>query len=232
MKWTFGIITDGKAVDRVNEIICSIKSNFQDDSEIIVVGGEDESGYKDSNVCHCSFDETKKEGWITKKKNLVAEVANNENLCILHDYVKLCIDWSDGFDQFGEDWLTCTNMIFNNDGQRFRDWCVIYNDAWMDPPIDDQEPPGTIAGRLLSYDKIDQGRWQYYSGAYFCCKREVLLSVPLNENRGWGQGEDVEWCRNLYKKYGDGVFNFNPHSTVSFLKQKEYAPWERLPELQ
>ena len=47
-----------------------------------------------------------------------------------------------------------------------------------------------------------------------------MLEFPLNENRTWGQGEDVEWSRqikNIIK------FKMNINSSVKLLKQKEKA---------
>jgi hypothetical protein len=228
MKWTFGIITDGKNWDRVYDILGSIqRQSVSVEHQIIICGGEEWWGRRTPSTLYIPFDETQKEkGWITRKKNLIAQSAHHDNLCLMHDYVRLDPKWVEGFEKHGDDWLTCTNRIFNLDGSRFRDWCVIYNDAWMEPPIDDTPPP-TGAGRLLYYGTRGYERWQYYSGAYFCTKTQVMLDVPLDENRIWGQGEDVQWCRLLYKKYGAKAFDLNMESKVHLLKQKERAPWER-----
>lgn len=134
---------------------------------------------------------------------------------------------------FGDKWLTCTNRIQNLDGTRFRDFSVIAHDAWHEFG-DRAIPYFEGAGRLLNYNSIitDRvARWIYYSGAYFCAKKKALLEVPLDESRCWGQGEDVFFSRLVYFKYGAEGFNFNNHSFVKFLKQKEKAPWEFLPEI-
>jgi hypothetical protein len=150
----------------------------------------------------------------------------------MHDYVALQPGWLKGFEEFGDDWLTCMTKVENANGQRFRDWCVIYNDAWMNPPIDKQSPPEKYPpGMLMRYSTTGHERWQYYSGAYFCAKRSVMTEVPLDESRYWGQGEDVQWSRLVFEKYGPEAFNMNANSTVKFLKYKESAPWERLPQL-
>jgi len=237
MNWTFGIVTGGNENARVIEVIRSIVSELPDAQVIIVGGDKPDSQYETpvnvvNNVFHVPFDEEQKQGWITRKKNLITEHAVNENICYLHDYVALQPGWLAGFEEFGYDWLTCMTKVQNLNGRRFRDWCVIYNNSWMEPPIDDEQPPvGHSPGRLLDYTARGHERWQYYSGASFCAKKEVMLAVPLNERRGWGQGEDVEWSRLVYKKYGPEVFQMNLNSTVKFLKQKEHAPWEGLPLL-
>lgn len=236
MKCTFGIITDGSNHDRVVDIVRSIR--HQDgigEHEIVIVGGDDNRflAMQNQQLLYLAFDESVKEGWITRKKNLVAQVAAYPNLCIMHDYVALNPGWVSGFDDFGGDWLSCMTPIQNQDGSRFRDWCVIYNDAWMNPPIDDQLPPENPPGRLLDYSvTTGHERWQYFSGAYFCVKRDVMLEVPLDEDRVWGGGEDVQWSRLLYQRYGRGVFSLNQESSVRFLKNKNIAPWETLSPIQ
>lgn len=236
MNWSFGIITDGSNHDRVVDIVRSIR--HQDDGgkhEIVIVGGNDDRllNMQDAHLLYLPFDEDRYKAWITKKKNMIAQIASANNLCIMHDYVAINPGWTSGFESFGNNWLTCMTPIHNQDGKRFRDWCVIYNDAWMNPPINDEVPPETPPGQLLDYDvSTGHERWQYFSGAYFCVKRDVLLDVPFDEDRVWGQGEDVQWSRLLYQQYGEGVFSLNKHSSVRFLKQKDRAPWEQLAPLQ
>jgi hypothetical protein len=235
MRWSFGIITAGGESDRIKKIVQKIRCQTwncnTDKYEIIIIGGykPDFLGGRpasESIIVHLPFKEGEKAGWITKKKNMIGRAAQFQNICIMHDYVAPSGYWLDGFKRFGSDWLTCMTKIENKDGGRFRDWCAIHNDAWMKPPIDDQQPPEGL-GRLLDYKDNTAGRWQYYSGAYFCVKKTVLQEVPLDNNRVWGQGEDVQWSRLLYKQYGQQAFTMNPHSYVRFLKQKERAPWEK-----
>ena len=232
MKWTFGIITAGDQWGRVG-LVCESIRRESDEDQIIVVGGSKApiDLVVKYDLLHIPFDESKNKAWITRKKNVIAEIALHDNICLLHDYVALNSGWRAGFEVFGEDWLTCMTPIINQDGKRFRNWCVIYNDAWMVEPIDSQEPPQEHPGRLLDYATRGHERWQYYSGAYFCTKRWVLRDVPLDESRCWGQGEDVQFSRLLYAQFGQDVFKLNTQSSVRFLKQKDQAPWEKLPLL-
>lgn len=227
--FTFGVITDGRNPERLKKVIDSILPEADLYDDIIVIGGKEKPKM---GVTWVPFDESIKNSWITKKKNLIAELARTEYLCLMHDYVALQKGWRDGYKEFTDlngPWLSCTNVILNMDGKRFRDWAAIYNDAWMEPPIDDQKPPhNTVGGHLLHYNNQSMGRWQYYSGAYFCAMRHLMLGIPLDESRVWGTGEDVQWSRKIYKAYDQRAFNFNPFSRVQFLKQKERAPWESL----
>ncbi len=225
MNWTFGIITAGHA-PYLRDVITSIGVNGPplDKFEIILVGGQ---CHEEGVDIWIPFDETIKKGWLTKKKNLIAEVARNENICFMHDYVALQPGWWEGVQGFGYDWLTCMHRVLNNNNQRHRDWCVIFHEAWMDTPIDDCEiPAGT--GRLLNYDNNGCGRWQYYSGTYFCAKRSTVLQVRMNENYVQSGGEDVEWSRRLFQHYGQDVFTMNTQASVKLLKQQVPAPWQAI----
>ena len=82
MKFTFGIITFDDQEERVSHIIEDIKE-YSDDSEIIVVGGSHQYG---PDIKHVRFDESVNSGWITRKKNIVTELASNQNIVYAHDY--------------------------------------------------------------------------------------------------------------------------------------------------
>jgi hypothetical protein len=229
--FTFGIITNAGTtdeLDRLDQCIASVIRESELTDDIIVIGGA--RAPKTKTVTWIPFNENIKPNWITRKKNIIAEVAKTDAICFMHDYVSLVPGWREGYNEFSVNdrpgWMTMTNRILNADGKRFRDWCVIYNDAWMNPPIDDQVPPENIEGHLLQYDNHNLPRWQYYSGAYFCAHKSIMMTVPLNEERVWGQGEDVEWCRRVFKFYGNNCFSFNQKSVVKLLKQKQSAPWE------
>jgi hypothetical protein len=203
MKFTFGIITSGLDLNNINLIYDSILAQkIDDDFELIVIGG------KNPNlelVRHFEFDESIKPAWITKKKNLIAEYANYDNICMMHDYVFLYENWYNNFREFGEDWDVCMNSIINHDGQRFRDW--ITWPEWCDE--------NNII--FLDYEDHSRTEQMYVSGTYFCAKKKFLLDNPFDEQRSWGQSEDVEWsgrCRHRWN------YKCNSDSRVGFLKQK------------
>lgn len=237
MKWTFGIITDGSVGPRIVRVIRSIIDEVSD-AEIIVVGGNKNDLQNEQPVCvadsvyHIPFAENVKTAWITRKKNLIAKHSSHDNICIMHDYVSLEPGWLDGYNEFGEDWLACTNKICNTNNIRCIDWAVIFHDAWMNPPIDQQICPEHYGpGRLLNYNIHTWGRWQYYPGYYFCVKKNILLDIPFDESLGWNQGEDVKWSRLLYQKYGQQVFNFNINAGAAFIKEKDLVTWQTMPEI-
>lgn len=214
MEFTFGIITTGTNEYNVNRIIESIKKQHIEKYEIIVVGGT--NVYNDS-IIHVLFDESIKNGWITKKKNIVCEKAKYENIVLLHDYVELCDDWYNGFLKYGNDFNICVTKIINNNSKRFRDYLIFPYDIGY--PFDTRSlipytyPPSTKLSKIM-----------YISGAYYIVKKSVALQFPLNESLVWGQGEDVYFCKQLVNN--NIIIKCNSNSSVQFLKNKESQFWE------
>lgn len=206
MDFTFGIITNGKYINRINEIINSIEMQNIPNYEIIVVGGGE---IKRNNVIHIKFDETIPM-WITRKKNIITSIAKYDNIVYMHDYIVICDGWYRGFLQYGDNFNVCMNKIINNDGTRYRDWTL-----WAD----DVKQLG-VPNReyLLPYNITSLSKYMYFSGAYWVVKKNVMQEFPLDERRLWGQGEDVVWSKLIRQKYD---FSINSLSSVKLLKQKD-----------
>jgi hypothetical protein len=208
MKWTFGIITNGKALSNIRKIHDSImRQNIDDEFEVIVVGGLDPRMEK---VRHIPFDETRKNAWITKKKNIIAQLSKYENICMIHDYVVFFDGWYEGYKNFNQEWDVCMNPIVNRDGQRFRDWITCQ--AWCEE--------GKII--YLNYDVEDRTSQMYVSGTYFCVKKRFMLENPFDESLSWGQGEDVKWSNSLRQNWR---YKCNKYSKVGLLKKKQNDHW-------
>ena len=119
MDFTFGIVTDNSS--KTIPIIKSIRQLAIPNYEIIIVGGEPIS---EENVIHVPFNESIKPIWITKKKNIICNMAKYENIVLLHDYVTFSEDWYKGFLAFGSDYDICVTKIENLDSSRFRDYTI------------------------------------------------------------------------------------------------------------
>jgi len=202
--FTFGIITSGGADANLDIIVKSIEQQNIPNYEIIIVG---QTCIKGNLVRVIPFDESIKKAWITKKKNIIAQEAKYENIVFLHDYVKFCPGWYEGFLKFGNHFKICVNRITNLSGKRFRDFCL-FKEFLTTPTL---LPYSSKLSPSLS-------KLAYVSGTYYIVKRDVALRYPLDERLGWNQGEDVLFSQTLSK--GGILFECNSFSTVSLLKEK------------
>jgi hypothetical protein len=208
MNFTFGIVTAGGNDNYISNIVETIKNDVPDGYyEIIIVGNTPING---KNIVNVPFEEHIKPMWISKKKNLITELAKFDNIVYLHDYVNLEPGWYQGFLRFGDGWDVCMTPIKNADGNRFRDWCLC---PW--PPY---QNIGETFNKLIPYNERFLWRHQYISGAYWVAKRAVMRLVRLNEELCWGQGEDVEWSYRITREY---QLKLNVNSSVKLLKQKD-----------
>ena len=211
MNFSFGIITSGQETERVQNVIQSIESLCIPNYEILVVGDEGIIGDKVKIV---DYDESIQNMWITKKKNLITDNAQYDNIVYTHDYISFLPGWYRGFLEYGDDFEICMNTMLNNDGSRFADWCL---DAMLDMKIFGEEKNR----KLIPYDmcsKRDFSKIMYISGAYWVAKRDVMKRFPLNEKHLWGQSEDVEWSHRVRKHI---KFEFNKNSCVQIIKNKK-----------
>lgn len=205
MDFTFGIITGGNNEMMINKIVDSIENENIPNYEIIIIGS---CNINRVNTKVLPFDETIKRGWITKKKNLITREAKYENIVYLHDYIKLISGWYNGQILAGNDFKIRMDKIIDNNGQRFRDWCIWpHNNNVMD----------VIIGRdcLIPYDIKHLSKYMYISGSYWIAKKEVMMEYPLNEQLTWGEGEDVLWSKQVREMYN---FDMNINSSVFILK--------------
>ena len=83
MNFTFGIVTHKDSGNDITKVIDSIKNNATDDYEIIIIGGKHIEGH---HIYHVPFDETLKNGWITKKKNLITHLASTMECVYVKNY--------------------------------------------------------------------------------------------------------------------------------------------------
>lgn len=209
MKFTFGIITDGKQDQSLFSVIYSIRRQHLPEYEIVIVG---ETRIEGDDIVGVPFDEHVKDKWITRKKNLITEKASHENIAYLHDYVTLCEGWYSGFLKYGDAFSLCMSRILNRDGSRYRDWTL-----WAFDNVANGVPKHEC---LLPYDETAFSKFMYFSGSYWVAKKSVMEEFPLDETLCWGEGEDVEWSKRVREKY---PFSINAFSSVQLLKQKDRA---------
>lgn len=206
--WTFGIITVYEDKDRLQQIIESIRALDIPNYEILFVGGGDSEGIEGADIRKIDFDETVKDKWITRKKNIIAQEAKYDNIVLMHDYHIFHPDWYRNFVAFGTDWDICSCPQYLITGSRNpMDWSL-----W--------DKPGFGRAWSLNYNDWSQTQYMYISGGFFMVKRHVLLEEPLNEDLVWNQEEDVEWSYRVRNKY---VMKCNGNSPVYHNKWHRHA---------
>ena len=184
MKFTFGIVTGGGQTAYINSIIDSIEKEEIPEYEIIIIGSFVTP--RDRTTVY-DFPENIAPMWITKKKNIIAEVAKYETLVLLHDYIKLEEGWYKGFLRFQSetpDWDVVMCKMKESNGNRSLDWIGLPNDTFY----------GNV---LLPYEYCNP-KGMYVPGNFFVVKRDFLRKNPLDERRVWSEGEDIEWSKRIF----------------------------------
>ena len=208
MEFTFGICASRSNKDLHQTLARSIHLLNIPNYEILFIGDID---HVDSKSKVIYFDESQKEGWITKKKNILCQNANFENIVLLHDYIEFEANWYKGFLNFGNDFDIAMNVILNNNNTRFRDWCL--------NPFDIIPPKGPVVTRefFLPYNVTHLTNLMYISGTYWVAKTKFMLDNPLDEDLTWGQSEDLKWSEQVRSKT---QFKMNTNSIVRCMKLK------------
>lgn len=201
MRFTFAITTDYSNENQLEEAFRSILALNIPEFEVLYIGpGEHKSDF--DNVRYINFDETQKERWVTRKKNILCQEAKYENIVLMHDYYVFDENWYNAYLKFGDDWDICSNAQLLLNGKRhFTDWVT-----W-DCPL---YPRYTS----LPYDEWALTNYMYQSGGYMLVKKQLMLDNPFNEELTWGQADDVEWSLRVRHKYkwvcnGDAIVKHN-----------------------
>lgn len=222
MKFSFGIcLSPDYCPGALATIINSIENQkYPYDYEILTIGSEKTSLIEHPKLRHIEFDETIKESWITRKKNILAQEAKGDWLTIMHDYYILEPGWTEALwnkhivyddSQYSKEGIDPTfhalcGPIQNVNGTRHSDWLI--NERWMDylyeanpgllERVRDYAPhenhPRWVCG--LPY-KENLTKFQYISGGFISAWRKVFLDVPFDDRLTWGQEEDLRWSEDF-----------------------------------
>lgn len=221
--FSFGVITNGNKLENLTSFIDSvlnIKIDQYDKIEIIVCG----PNYIEHDIKkYCSIikfinepDKFKSIGWITKKKNMIVEASENENLIIAHDRYIFPSDFIKNLKIFGNDYsvLVCKQELENK--TRIPDWVTIGSEwGWTTPGI------------------LEYGDWSNYcfiNGGIIIAKNNVLKKSPWNELLFWNQAEDVELTRTLKQngfvpRLARNIYVYSLPIRKNFMEGFEYIPY-------
>ena len=221
-KWSFGIITDGSRADWIEGIIDSIRKQNIPKYEIIICGKYFDR--QESDISYIPFNERDSyKGWITKKKNLIADNAKYENLVIIHDRMYFDDMWYEGMLKWGNCFeVLGVPQLFCETGERFGDWIQVEN------PLPERVFDLTLIGGNMEYRDWDKDIPSY--GAGTMVKRSLLQQTKFPEDFYWGQPESFP-IHNEMTTLGY-IIRFNPlaitlsktRSVVTTSWQYEYNP--------
>jgi hypothetical protein len=201
MKFTFAITTDYSNWEQLEEVYRSIINLNIPEYEVLTIG-PGERTYNNENFRFIDFDESQKERWVTRKKNILCQEAKYNNIVLMHDYYVFDENWYNSYLKFGEDWDVCSNAQLLQNGKRhFTDWVL-----WDYPIL----PRYTS----IPYDEWTLSQYMYMSGGYMLVKKALMLDFPFNESLTWGQADDVEWSfsvrgRTTWKCNGNAIVRHN-----------------------
>lgn len=187
MKFSFAITTTYDNLPQIEEVKDSIRKLNIPEYEIVLIGGQK---YEDENdTRYVFFDETQKQGWVTRKKNTAVECCKYDNVVLMHDYYVFDTNWYKHMCEFGDNWEVCScQQLLINGKRHFTDWVV-----WDSPFF----PRYTC----LPYDEWTHTPYMYQSGGFMMVKKHVIKQEPFNENLTHGQAEDVEWSLRMRNKF-------------------------------
>ena len=229
---TFGIITENPDSENCRLVIESIRRQKIEKYEIVIVGGSKKTAA--GNVKVFPFNESEKKAWITRKKNLITQNAQFDQVVYLHDYILIEDDWYEGIVNYEAQWNVMITRMRLPDGRRYRDHSIfpgyhtfLRENTHLQPlkkpdlflQIPGMDPKEALIPYGISSEVAEiLHPWVYASGAYWVARKKVMLEFPLDERLAWGEGEDIEWSERIKKKY---KISFNEKSAALLSKTKD-----------
>lgn len=186
--FTFGIVTDGNnltRLERITQSIDQIKRDRQVSIETIVCGPAElllPDEIRPLVDQYLPEPNSELRLPITNlKKNKIGMHAIYENIVLSHDRYIFSSSVIDNFLDFGNSFDVCTMEATDENATPFPQW-VAYDSSW--------------ANAIHMHPKSFRNE-TYLNGGVFLVKKDVLLKNLINPLLFWGYGEDIEWSRRL-----------------------------------
>ncbi|BAZ17113.1 hypothetical protein NIES4071_89910 [Calothrix sp. NIES-4071] len=222
-KWTFGFIGNGKKDKFIDEQIKRIQKLPLKDWEVIICGTYN-LPLEDEKVKYINFTENDDKGWITKKKNLIAQAATYENLVILHDRYIIPDDFVEKMEEWGNDFelLGAKQVLYRSplriDQVRIQDWMMSPYGVQVD-----KETKWKFQFFFLEY--TDWDILAYIVGGLYIVKKSLMLKIPQNEELFWYFPEDLTFSQDFSTNgYCVRINTKLKFETVSFAHEVEFVP--------
>lgn len=222
---SFGVVTDGRKPDQLERFvtsICNLQVGGDQKVEILICGPSNLNLSNYPTSVQISLipepEEFREQGWITRKKNLIAGQAAYENLVIVHDRYFFPKDFLLQLDEYGFDFGVLSCKQLTETGERTPDWVTLGKTWNWTPPA-----------------MMDYGDWTpyvYINGGIIIGKTSILRKCPWNELLFWMQAEDVELTRRLQNfgyvpKFAQNVTAFSGPLRYGAMEGMEAVPRSR-----
>ena len=217
--WTFGILTSGASAQAA-EMASAILSLDLPNVEVIFCGPRPAGVPNDPRVSAIDLDEPEPRGWITRKKNLIADRARFDNLCLLHDRYVITPDWADALSTYGPcySFLTFPQVYYagvdNQFPQRYPDYQLLAQDRGIQ---------GALATSVYDADRVFHPDYDDFSETAFCCgglylaRRSLWNLVRQDEALFHCEWEDISFGLECQRR---GL----PHRVNPFVVAESTAP--------
>jgi hypothetical protein len=200
--WTFGILTAGPsaAAAKLVEDILELGSV---NTEVIICGPDPGGSPDDDRVRRIDLDRPEPRGWITRKKNLIADAATYGNLCIVHDRFVIPRNFFDAMRRYGSVFSTLTFPQFyfpevtKTVPQRYPDYQALLQDSNLEE---------TFSHKTYHADRIFHPQYDDFLETAFCCgglyvtKRSLWQFCRQDESLYHCEWEDVHFGLDSQRK--------------------------------
>jgi hypothetical protein len=192
--WTFGILTAGPS-EHACRMAREIAGLGLREFEIVFCGPSPGDLTDVPNVRRIDLDRPEPRGWITRKKNLIAEAARYENLALLHDRFSIPSDFVRAAEAFGPvPGVTTFPQFFFPDATRTLCFRNVDYQAYRPIRTDARDAERLASFRLdqFSYPQYNDWRETFHiNGGAYLTRRSLWLAVPQDEKLCHGDWEDV-----------------------------------------
>lgn len=207
-RWSFCIPTGPGDATGLNVVVKRILELAIPEKEILLCGRPDKNFLYWDKVRIVGEDIPAPPVWITRKKNVLAQEARFENLCILHDRVFLPLNFLEAIKNFGDYFPFAAfqslwfDDLLNLSPVRYSDYGCASEGHQADIVSADQNnqvshfTPSLFAEverqNFKSGNPIRNQPGSYLTGSLYIVKRHVWLHTPQNEQLYWAEFEDIE----------------------------------------
>lgn len=191
--WSFGILTAGQSAN-AEKMARSILALHCQKTEIIICGAMPKNVPDDKRIIHIDLERPEPRGWISKKKNMIADAAKYSNLCIMHDRFIIPKNFLEAMERYGKvfSFLTFPQLFFPDSSrtfaQRYADYQVLFQQSNIKE---------TFSHKIYDSEKVLYPKYNDYYETAFCCggvyvsKKSLWNLIRQDESLYLCEWEDI-----------------------------------------